>query len=160
MSPAKEKTPSLSELIPAGRILLDVATADWRGAVRVAGGLLLKDGVIKPEYIDAMISTAEELGPYIVIAPGIAMPHARPEAGAILTGMSLVRLAPAVEFGNPDHDPVTLVFALAAVDKRVHLKAMQTLAELLLSKELVGELLLAEDIPSIQQVFGAAEAIG
>lgn len=160
MPPAKEKPPSLSELIPAGRIQLDSTVADWREAVRVAGKLLLNDGMIKPAYIEAMIATAEELGPYIVIAPGIAMPHARPDAGVIHTGMSLLRLSPPVNFGNADHDPVTLVFALAALDKRIHLKAMQTLAELLLSKEMVADLIEAKDIPAVQAVFKAAEAVG
>lgn len=50
--------------------------------MRIGGELLEKSGAIEPRYIDAMINTVKEIGPYIVIAPGIAMPHARPEAGA------------------------------------------------------------------------------
>jgi mannitol/fructose-specific phosphotransferase system IIA component (Ntr-type) len=154
-----EKSPLLSELIPPGRISLGEQAADWKAATRAAGRLLLRDQIITPAYIEAMIQTAEELGPYIVIAPGIAMPHARPDAGALKTGMSLVKLSTPVNFGSPYHDPVTLVFALAAIDKRLHVRAMQALAELFLSHELVEKLMAAGTVEAVQAVFFEAEEL-
>ena len=159
MSKSKAELPSLSKLIPPERIALNIQAVDWQEAIRISGKLLLDSQIISPEYIDAMIATAEELKQYIVIAPGIAMPHARPEAGALQTGMSLVTLAPPINFGNHNHDPVRLVFALAALDKHLHVRAMQNLAELLLSKELVSQLMAANSIPEVQAVFTKAEAM-
>ncbi|MES0344714.1 MAG: PTS sugar transporter subunit IIA, partial [Anaerolineales bacterium] len=84
--------PSLTELIPTERISLDVEASDWRDAIRISGKSLVDTQIVETRYIEAMIKTAEELGPYIVIAPQIALPHARPEDGALDTGLSLVRL--------------------------------------------------------------------
>ena len=53
---------------------------------------MVKNGTIEERYIDGMIETVKNLGPYIVIAPGVALPHARPEDGVIEPSMSLVTL--------------------------------------------------------------------
>jgi len=149
--------PTLPDLIPPERIALGVEAVDWRDATRIAGRLLLDTGAIREPYIEAMLRTAEELGPYIVIAPGIAMPHARPEEGAIQTALSLVRLNTPINFGHADHDPVTLIFALAALDKQIHLRAMQTLATLLLSKDLVRRLMVVQTKEEVYSLFAQAE---
>ena len=140
---------SFRDLLPRERIKLDVRVDTWQDAIREAGKLLLSSHSITPEYIDAMICTAEELGPYIVIAKGIAMPHASPESGAIKTALSLVRLSTPIEFGNPDNDPVQLVFGLVATDGKIHINAMRTLAELIMNKEKIAQLFTAPDIDSI-----------
>src|SRR5664279_1589635 len=45
-------------------------------AIRAAGQLLINDGLAEPRYVEAMVEAFRDLGPYIVLAPGIAMPHA------------------------------------------------------------------------------------
>ena len=62
--------------------------ADWRDAVRQAGKLLLNAGAITESYIDAMINMVEAEGAYMLVAPGVAMPHARPQDGALKNGIS------------------------------------------------------------------------
>jgi mannitol/fructose-specific phosphotransferase system IIA component (Ntr-type) len=151
--------PSLVDLLPPERIKLAVQVGSWQEAIREAGRLLLDSGAITSNYIDAMIKVAEELGPYIAIAPGIALPHAASESGARQTALSLVKLAKPVNFGNPDNDPVQLVFGLSAVDKQAHIVALQTLAELFLSKDLISQLFAAESISSVVQIFHEAQAI-
>ena len=49
-----------------------------------------------------------------MIAPGIAMPHARPELGARNTGFSLVTLEKPVTFGHEDNDPVDVILCICA----------------------------------------------
>ncbi|MFG6128711.1 PTS sugar transporter subunit IIA, partial [Staphylococcus aureus] len=44
----------------------------------VASQPLLQEQVIEQCYVEAMIESVNELGPYIVIAPEIAIAHARP----------------------------------------------------------------------------------
>ena len=46
----------------------------------------------EPTYTEAMIDVVRDMGPYIVLAPGLAMPHARPEMGAKQVGTALVTL--------------------------------------------------------------------
>ena len=89
----------------------------------MAGAFLVDTDAVFPSYVDAMVRAVEELGPYMIVAPGIALAHARPEDGVKRMCMSLVRLASPVEFGSEANDPVDLVFAFGAVDKEAHLQA-------------------------------------
>ncbi len=153
----KMKSLFLSEMLPVERIKLNVKVNSWQDAVREAGKLLLQSEAISSEYIDAMIKVSEELGPYIVIAPRIALPHAATKAGAKKTALSLVKLKDPINFGNPANDPVTLVFGLSALDKKAHIVALQALAEIFLSKDLVNQLFDAEDVESVIKTFHTAE---
>ncbi|MEX5299923.1 PTS sugar transporter subunit IIA [Kocuria sp. CPCC 205292] len=125
----------LSRLLDLESICLDEPARDWRAAVALAGELLERAGATSGEYTQAMITSVEENGPYIVVAPGFAFAHARPSEAVHRTAMSWVRLARPVEFGHAANDPVTLVVALSAKDKKEHLQAMRTLATLLGSPE-------------------------
>lgn len=158
MGQAENKLPTLAEMLPPARIALDVHASNWREAVVAAGQLLVDTGVVEEGYPEAMIRVAEELGPYIVIAPQIALPHARPEDGALATGLSMLKLSTPVEFGHQDHDPVILVFGLAAVDKKQHIRALQTLAEMLSTKRLLDELMDADTKEDVYAIIQKAEA--
>ena len=106
----------------------NVSVSSWEGAVDTVGGVMANAGIVTKSYIKAMKKTVRELGPYCVIAPGIAMPHARPEDGVLNTGFSLITLATPVEFGNADNDPVDIVIGFAALDKEGHIEALRELA--------------------------------
>lgn len=88
---------------------------DWKAAVKIGTDLLVKAGAVEERYYDAVIDIAEEHGPYYVIVPGIAMPHARPELGAIKTGFALVTLDAPVEF-HSENDPVRFILCISAKD--------------------------------------------
>lgn len=150
---------SLCEMLPRERIRLNVKVNNWQDAIRESGILLFKSGAVTSEYVEAMIRVAEDLGPYIVIAPGIALPHAPTKAGANWTALSMIKLAEPINFGNPDNDPVNLVFGLSAVDDKVHILALQALAELFLSKDLVSQLFNAGEVDTVMEIFHKAEEI-
>lgn len=120
---------TLSDAFPPEAIRIDVECPDWRDAVREAGRLLVGIGAAEERYVDAIIGAVEELGPYIVLAPGIAIAHARPEDGARAVGFSLARMAQPVEFGSRSNDPVDLVFAFSSPDQHQHVSALSALAE-------------------------------
>ena len=122
---------ALADLLPEEAILLDSEAADWQAAIRRAGELLEQTGVADERYTAAMIDTVAEHGPYIVLSPGFALAHARPDSSVVRTGLSWVRLAEPVSFGHPENDPVRLVVALAAVDDAAHTSAMAELAGVL-----------------------------
>jgi len=121
---------TLSEMI-SGRIKLNVPAADWEEAVRAAGRLLELRGDIEPAYTLAMVRTVKELGPYAVVAPGVALPHARPEDGVRRSCLGLVRLAKPVKFGNKTNDPVDLVIPLGASRDDGHIEIVAALASFL-----------------------------
>lgn len=116
-------------------IELDVHAEDWRAAIRSAGRLLEADGIADASYTESMVRSVEEHGPYIVITPGFALAHARPDASVRRTGLSLVRLSEPIEFGHAENDPVTIVAAFAAVDSSAHQAALARLAGVLADPE-------------------------
>ncbi len=122
---------ALARMITPKTIALGRAVQDWQEAVRAAGGLLVQAGKVEPSYVEGMIRMVQEIGPYIVIAPGVALPHARPEDGVKEACMSLVTLSPEVPFGNETNDPVELVVAFGSPDSKGHMEALAELARLL-----------------------------
>ena len=124
-------TSALVDALGESAIVLGARADGWRHAVTLAGDALVASGATTDDYTRAMISAIDELGPYIVIAPGIALAHARPSEAVLATGLSWVSLAEPVEFGHEANDPVDLVIGLAANDHEGHLEVMASLAGVL-----------------------------
>lgn len=119
---------AISQLLSPERIRLDIDVENWAAAVRAAGFLLEEDGLITADYTEDMVTSVADNGPYIVLAPGFALAHARPSAAVLAGALSFVRLREPVAFGHEHNDPVRLVVALAAADDTGHLEAMKQLA--------------------------------
>jgi len=146
----------LRELIRPSIVAVNQEAEDWRGAIRAVGKLLVEDGAVEPRFIDAMIRVALEFGPYIVIAPGIALPHARPEDGVIRASMGVITLKTPVCFGNEENDPVQIVVALAALDNKQHVEGLAELAAVLGNDENVEKLKVCQDKTELMNIFGIA----
>jgi len=123
----------LKNALKSENIIFDVEVSDWVEAVREAGELMVRLGLVLPSYVDGMIDVIKTLGPYAVIVPGVAMPHAHPDKGSIKIGMVLLKLKKPVNFGS-HNDPVDFVIAFSAVDNKSHIAMIQALA-LFLAKE-------------------------
>lgn len=134
-------------------IALQHQAVDWRQAVRAGGDLLVQAGMCEPRYVDAMIKAVEDMGPYMVLAPGLALAHSRPEDGALRMGMSIITLANPVEFGSEENDPVQLVISLCAVDKQSHIGMLQELAEFLVEPANQSLLKQATSIEEVMSAF-------
>ncbi|CDZ85190.1 PTS system L-ascorbate-specific transporter subunit IIA [Citrobacter koseri] len=101
-------------------IRLNAEASTWQEAVKIGVGLLVEADVVEPRYYQAILDGVERFGPYFVIAPGLAMPHGRPEEGVKKTGFALVTLKTPMVFNHEDNDPVDILITLAAVDARAH----------------------------------------
>ncbi|MVB09713.1 Phosphoenolpyruvate-dependent sugar phosphotransferase system, EIIA 2 [Caprobacter fermentans] len=128
----------IKELINEDSVEINAEVKNWREAVQKSGLILEKCGKVEHRYTEAMVENVEHAGPYIVIAPGIAMPHARSEQGVKEIGISLLLLKTPVNFGNPENDPVKIVVALSAKDSSSHLDTLAELMELLGDKTFVS----------------------
>ncbi len=131
----QESFPNLPDLLSNDTIIVRASFSDWKEAIRIAGEALVRAGAVEPRYVSAMIDFKEKFGPYIVIAPGVAIPHARPEDGVKRPCLCLVTLEKPVEFGHKDNDPVFLIIAFGAIDHKQHLKALSQLSKLLENHE-------------------------
>lgn len=103
-------------------IRLQAEAETWQEAVKIGVDLLVAADVVEPRYYQAILDGVEQFGPYFVIAPGLAMPHGRPEEGVKKTGFSLVTLKKPLEFNHDDNDPVDILITMAAVDANTHQK--------------------------------------
>lgn len=122
---------ALKDVLLSETVELDVTASNWEEAIGAAGQLLVNTGAIEARYIDSMINCVKKIGPYIVIAPGIAMPHSRPEDGVKKICLSMVQLATPVSFSSLKNDPVDLIFALGAVDYESHFRVLSELWQIL-----------------------------
>lgn len=152
------RTGPISDLLSPAAIRTGATAADWREAVHVAGDALVASGVTTDAYTDEMIRTVESLGPYIVIAPGVALAHARPSPAVLRAGLSLVTLATPVPFGHKQNDPVWLVIGLAARDADGHVNALAALAEFIADDDRRDALSRAADGAAVRSLIATYEA--
>lgn len=103
----------------------------WEEAVKVSSEPLLKKGLIQQSYIDGMIESVKEHGPYIVIAPNIALPHARPETGSVKIGYSVMLVKEPVSFKEDKSADARLFIALSCVDDTTHVEMLQEIVTIL-----------------------------
>jgi ascorbate PTS system EIIA or EIIAB component len=143
----------VKKLIRESLVDVDISVEDWEGAIRAAGKLMVDDGAVEQRFVDAMIRVAKEFGPYIVVAPGIALPHARPEDGVLEASIAIIRLKTPINFGNEENDPVYLVVALAAVDQEQHIEGLQQLAFVLGDEEKISAVKSATTKDELLEIF-------
>jgi PTS system ascorbate-specific IIA component len=144
----------LADAFGEGSILIKESVHNRSTAIQLAGELLVQSGKAKPSYVSSMLEAVERFGPYIVIAPGIALAHGKPSEDVIETGLSLLLLKQAIEFQHSQNDPVQLVFGLAATDHESHIETMAQLAEVLSDQERVNALLTSSESEQIRIHLG------
>lgn len=144
----------LAEYLENTVLFQDRAT-DWEASIRTAAAPLLDQGYIKDSYIEDMIGNVHEFGSYIVIMPGVAMPHAQNTGAVIKNGISLMKLETPVVY--PEEKPVSLVFVLAATDSDGHLGLIADLSTVLGDEEIKERLEQAATKEEILRVIKEAE---
>ncbi len=125
---------------------------DWRDAVRKSVLPLERGGFVESRYKDGIIENIEKLGPYIVIADHIALPHARPEQGAVETQISITLFRQDVEFEGREA-AARLFVTLAAKDNDKHLDALSKISELLSDEDVVRKILASKDVQTLYKYF-------
>ena len=141
--------------LPAEAIALRVPAGDWRDAVRAAGAALTAAGIAQSSYADEMIRMIDEHGPYVVIAPGLALAHARPGPEVLKDGIAVVTLATPINFGHPYNDPVSVVLALAVDSPDAHVAMVAELANLFNDSTAITDLAAANTVDDVQRLFGS-----
>jgi transcriptional antiterminator/mannitol/fructose-specific phosphotransferase system IIA component (Ntr-type) len=147
------KKPMLNDILTKDTIQFADQIDSWKEAIKLGAKPLLANKSIKESYIEAMISNVEKLGPYIVIAPKIALPHARPEDGVNKVGMSFLRIKEGCSFTEKPEHRVNLLFVLAAIDNETHLKALSQFSMMLSNPENITKLEQAETTDEVLAVI-------
>lgn len=143
--------------LPDSAVTVGAHAADWRDAVQLAGEALTRSGATEAGYGARMIQVIEEFGAYIVIAPGLALAHARPGPDVNHDGLSVVTLDEPVVFGHPHNDPVSVVIGLAVSTPEGHVSSVAELANVFNDPEAIPALAAAHDVAEVQRILTLTE---
>ena len=140
----------LQNLLSEDNVSFHYPAETWEDVIRHGGQLMVDAGFTNPTYTEAMIDVVRDMGPYIVLAPGLAMPHARPEMGAKQVGTALVTLEKPIDFGSPENDPVSVAVFLCAPNKEEHIQLLTDIATLFEDEEFLDAAVNFESIEDVQ----------
>ncbi|MDX6152539.1 BglG family transcription antiterminator [Marinococcus sp. PL1-022] len=149
-----KQTSSLEHVLPAEHIRMLPSAGSWQEAVEEASVPLIENNVISREYVTAMRQNLLEQGPYVVIAPEIAMPHASSDAGVHQLGFSLLLLENPVDMIGKS---VKLLIVVASPDDHSHLRALAELNQLLYDAGKREALLHVRDQESLVSIIHPVE---
>ncbi|MEB2282667.1 PTS sugar transporter subunit IIA [Lysinibacillus xylanilyticus] len=145
----------LIELLTKDTIQLANFVNTWQEAIHLAASPLLKQHKIEERYIESMIHSIEKHGPYVVITPKVAIPHARHTEGVNELAMSVLSLQKPVLFGP--EKPVFLIIVLAATDHVSHLQALIDITKILQEPNQIDSIIACQHkddiIKEIQQIL-------
>ena len=142
----------MNTLFEKDHIKIKVDVKDYEDAIKKSGQILVDTNSIKENYINDMIEAIKKLGPYIVIAPGFALAHARPSEDVLKDDVSIITLKEPICF-NSINDPVYVVMCLAAKNSDTHIDTMQKIATILMKENTIENLKNANSVEEIQQIF-------
>ena len=123
----------LESMLVLDNIAIYDKAENWIDAITKAVTPLVEHGFVEARYIQSIIDNTRQYGPYYVLAPELALPHARPEQGVLKKQIGVTLLRHPVKFSEDGYD-VRLLITLAASDSQSHLEALQTLSEIMIPK--------------------------
>jgi len=132
--------------------ITDKEPKDWQEALKMAAGKLVEHNYIKEAYIDEIIQNVKDNGPYIVIVPGVAMPHANAKSDNVLgTAIGFTKFSKPVKFDADSN--AQLFFTLAAKDPNEHLKNIGELSDMLMTDGLIDKLMDVQNIDDLKKML-------
>jgi PTS system ascorbate-specific IIA component len=137
-------------LLTEKMIVQESHLSDWQEAIKMASTPLFELGYITENYIEAMINAVKEYGSYIVLAPKVALPHAKPEDGSQQLGVSLLQLNESVLF---EDEPVNLIFVVSISDNYSHLGILKKIHSIIEDEEVVEDLIKAKTKKDILKII-------
>ena len=140
------------ELLKTGNVQILESASDWKDAIRKSTEPLERGGFVTADYKEGIIANVENLGPYICIAPHVAMPHARPEQGALQTQIAVTLFRNEVTFTREDAT-AKLFITLSAADADSHLQVLVKISELLQDEDTAAKILNAADVNELYGYF-------
>lgn len=130
----------IKELLKKNLVSFISGISNWEEAVALSGKRLVEESYIDESYVKEIVDNVKEHGPYIVLIPGVAMPHATVGAhGVLKTGISLTIFDEDIHFEEGKY--ARLFFTVATNNAEEHLKNIQDLMELLMNENTLEVLL-------------------
>lgn len=119
----------LSKYIYEDNIQLNLVADNWEDAIRLSAMPLLKNNDITEEYIDAMIDNINNLGAYIVVDDGIAIPHAKPDNYVKNFGITINTFSKPITIGS--HNNIRIFITIASTNNEDHIELITQIMKLI-----------------------------
>lgn len=139
----------VKQLLPKQHIQVLEQVESWQTATRIASQPLLSEQLIEEVYVENMISSVYEHGPYMVLSDYFSLMHATPGIGVNEESMSLLVTKKAVDF---EGRAVKIFLVLAALDSRSHLESLQKIMEVFMDEEKY-QIILGGNQQAIEKLF-------
>lgn len=120
---------SLLHILPLQNIAYKPNIHTWEEAVELGGKLLEANQSCTKDYTERLLASFENYGDYMIIADGVAIPHARNDNNVMQTGMSLIILDTPVVFH--DNKQLSIFFSFCSKDNVEHIDALVAIANLI-----------------------------
>ncbi|UGA53505.1 PTS sugar transporter subunit IIA [Vibrio sp. VB16] len=124
-------------------------------ALELTCSVLLARGDIEASYLEAIKVKHKEIGAYYVLAPKIAMPHARPEDGVKKAALQVTVFKNGVDLESSDNGDVYLAITLAAMDSDSHIHTIMALSNLFQNDDDIDRIIAANDESEIIKILQA-----
>lgn len=142
----------MKEMLKKENIQIVHEVVDWKDAIRISLQPLVAGGYVESRYIQGVIDSTIEYGPYYVLTEDVALIHGRPEQGVIKKQLAVTLLREAVHFSENGY-PVRLLVALAASDSDSHIDVMKVLAAIFMEESRIHALTEAGTEDEIYEIF-------
>lgn len=123
-------------------IIMEENCPTWRKAIKLGTKCMEKLGVIEPSYHEKIIHNLKVYGPYMVVAPGVAIAHAGASDGVLMDGIGVTIIEDGIMFFDRYEKPVHVIFTLALKTKEAHL-IVEQLMKLALNEEKMQKIKMA-----------------
>ncbi|AZO94403.1 PTS mannitol transporter subunit IICBA [Halocella sp. SP3-1] len=148
---SREESEEIKELpiLKKENIRLGLESIDRDQAIRMAGQILVDEGYVEEDYIDAMLERERELTTYV--GQGVAIPHGVGAAKKEIkkTGISILQFPEGIAF---EDGTAYLVIGIAGLGNE-HLKILASLSELVEDTEMAKKLWETDDLDYIYELF-------
>lgn len=121
----------LEKMLDSDMIQVNQSANTWREALLCSASPLVSSNRVDEEYVESMIKTVQELGPYMILLPEVAFFHGPPSDHVKEICLSLTLFKEKVVFEEWKGVEIKAAFAFGAKDKESHMELLSQLAMLL-----------------------------
>ncbi|WP_425379739.1 PTS sugar transporter subunit IIA [Spiroplasma endosymbiont of Stenodema calcarata] len=112
----------------------------WEEAIKVGSNLLIENNYVQNDFPTKIIKITNDLGPYYILAPKLALLHIMPDSTILKTGISFTYFKIPVAFQEEKKYHIKYCLALSAEDNFSHIELLQQIAKLFAKKEFLTDI--------------------
>lgn len=144
---------SIMNLIGDNIVIAHDENLSVNDALDITCSKLIEQGKVEQSYLEAIKVKHKEIGAYYVLAPKIAMPHARPEDGVNEAALQITVFKKGVDLESEDNGDVFFSVTLAAMDSDSHIQTIVALSELFQNDDDIDAIIAAEDESEVRAIL-------